>query len=146
MQAEQRLVDTLIKHWRRRKGTRVLPMIETFAPETLEESVRQNCCIFSVKKAAERWIYMNDYMGENTQKAVGRDMTGEVLTMNKSQFQAARVLEKAEDVLRMAEPLTDDGHFVNETSQIVKFRSCLLPFGRDTTVTHLLLGLSWRTF
>ena len=43
-------------------------------------------------------------------------------------------------------PLVDIGQFISENNKVVKFRSCLLPFGKDGVVTHVLAGLSWREF
>lgn len=146
MQSEQRLIDTLIKHWRRRKGEASLPVYEAFAPEALGDEIWQNCCAFSVQPSAEKWVYINNYVGDNLQKALGRDITGEVLTIAQQGFQAARILEKAEEAVKSADPVTDAGHFINEQSKIIKFRSCLLPFGRDKKITHLVLGVSWRAF
>lgn len=140
------MVDTLIKHWRRRKGTNPLPTFEAFAPESIEGDIWQNCCAFTVRPASDKLLYINDYTGQNLHKAIGKDITGEVLTIAQSGFQAIRLLEKAEEVLRAGEPLVDAGHFVNEDSKIVKFRSCLLPFGRDGKVNRLVLGVSWRAF
>ena len=32
------------------------------------------------------------------------------------------------------------------SDQIVKYRACVMPFGRGEKITHALMGLSWKTF
>lgn len=146
MQNDQRLVDTLIKHWRKRKGAELMPIYEAFAPESLGEDIWQQCCAFSVQVSNQRQSLISDYTGTKAKQAMGRDITGEVLAIGAQQFEAARLLQQAEAVLDKKDPLTDEGHFVNAESKIIKFRSCLLPFGRKEKVTHLLLGVSWQAF
>ena len=43
-------------------------------------------------------------------------------------------------------PLLDTGQFVSETSKVIKFRSCLLPFGTEERITHVVVGFSWREY
>ncbi len=146
MQNDQRLVDTLIKYWRKRKGAELMPVYEAFAPESLGDDIWQQCCAFSVQVSNKKQILITDYTGTKACQAMGRDITGEVLAVGAKQFEAARLLQQAEAVLDKKDPLTDEGHFVNAQSKIIKFRSCLLPFGRKEKITHLLLGISWQTF
>lgn len=146
MQNDQRLVDTLIRYWRKRKGAELMPIYEAFAPESLGEDIWQQCCAFTVQVANQKSLLVSDYTGNKARQAMGRDITGEVLAIGAQQFEAVRLLQQAEAVLDKKDPLTDEGHFVNAESKIIKFRSCLLPFGRKGKVTHLLLGVSWQAF
>jgi hypothetical protein len=56
------------------------------------------------------------------------------------------VVRKASEVLANPVPLVDMGQFINAGNKVVKYRSCLLPFGTGNKVTHIIAGLSWREF
>lgn len=146
MQQDHRLIDNLVKHWRKRRGNLALPVYEAFSPEVLGDDVWQQCCAFTVHEEHSKTILMGDFAGVRARQALGRDITGEVLAVGAAQFEAARLLNNAEKALKERDVELDEGHFVNADSKIIKFRSCLLPFGRNSRVTHLLLGVSWRAF
>jgi hypothetical protein len=58
-----------------------------------------------------------------------------------------KVLNYIDKVMLDPKPTIEDGQFINEKNQVVKFRSCLLPFGSDRdNITHIIAGLSWRAF
>lgn len=62
-------------------------------------------------------------------------------------FPAARLIKHVPDVLSTHSTLTDEGQFVNANNKVVKYRSCLLPFGNKIKgITHVVMGISWREF
>jgi hypothetical protein len=85
-------------------------------------------------------------VGEKVRTLYTRDMTGQTINTGQKHFQGAALIKKIADVITKPEPLFDQGQFVNERSKIVKYRSCMLPFGVDNKVTHVVIGLSWREF
>lgn len=143
---EKRLSERLVSHWRRRKAGAFLPEFVSFAPEALEDSVWSHCCVFDVQKRGNKWVCTVNQAGEQIQRAVGRDITGEIIPVGYGQFQPVRLVNKLEGVIMSAEPLYDAGHFTNDQQRIIKFRSCLLPFGRGNSVSQLVLGMSWMAF
>ena len=123
-----------------------MPSYEQFAPEALGDEVWQNCCTLLLRKSHEKWIYTYDFTGNLIRPALGKELKRGVGSLGINGFQEARLLNKAEEMLKTGEPLADEGHFVNDQSKIIKFRSCLLPFGRGKDFTHIVIGLSWRAF
>jgi hypothetical protein len=91
--------------------------------------------------------YTYEYVGASVKEAVGSDMTGKMFTSQFRGFPGARVVQKIDEVVKARQIIVDEGQFVNEQSKLVKYRSCLLPFGtREGVVTHVVLGLSWRAY
>ena len=96
---------------------------------------------------ARRTTYTYEYVGRDAQQALGKDLTGVMFMSHLQHFPAARVTQKIADAVGGGLPISDEGTFVNDSNKIVKYRSCLLPFGRiDGVVTRVVLGLSWKIF
>ena len=93
---------------------------------------------------ANSTIYTYQYIGKNAKKAFGKDLTGEVFSQKFKYFPAARITQRLDECVATSLPIYDEGQFINEKDKLIKFRSCLLPFGtKKGKVTNILLGLSW---
>ena len=73
-------------------------------------------------------------------------MLGQTFGPGHNQFPVAVLIRKIHLVFANPAPLVDMGQFVSERGKIIKYRSCLLPFGTQGVVTHIVVGLSWREF
>ncbi len=85
-------------------------------------------------------------LGDKAKDIYGGDMSGRTMYPTMKHFQGASIVRRVDDIIATPKALYDEGQFVNERSKIVKYRSCLLPFGKEGKVTHILAGLSWREF
>ncbi len=110
--------------------------------------VWQHCVLFTVAPSYdERPFILNFYqVGDKVRGVYGNDMIGRSFNTSQRHFQGAAIIRRMEEVIVNPAPLTDVGQFVNETGKVVKYRSCLLPFGREGKVTHVIVGISWREF
>jgi hypothetical protein len=125
---DKRLTKRLIDYWDRLKKELPLPAWEQFNIEGLAD-VWGKCCVWRVEVAESPEI-RPQYMYEYAQ-----------------QFAGARITKRVNEVVQNRAPLFDEGTYVNERNKTVKYRSCLLPFGtKEGKVTHIVLGLSWRSF
>jgi hypothetical protein len=146
---DKRLTHRLMSYWNRLRGELPLPQWQTFNVGALEDIWGQ-CCVWRVdianfEKRTNNYTY--EYIGDSAQEALGKDMTGMAFSSHFQKFPGARIVSRVDDVVAEAVPISDEGTFVNEKSKVVKYRSCLLPFGtKEGRVTHIVLGLSWKAF
>lgn len=143
----QRLTDRLVSYWNIIRKESLMPEFAHFNKSALDD-IWQQCILFTIQPTAEYASPMVNFytVGEKVKSLYTRDMTGQTITAGQKHFQGAALVKKVADVIAKPEPLFDQGQFVNERSKIVKYRSCMLPFGTNTKVTHIVVGLSWREF
>src|ERR1700761_210174 len=129
---DKRIINRLTDYWNRLRGELDLPPWEKFNTESLMD-VWGQCCVWRVDvdgsnaKSPHQYIYV--HIGSNAREAMGHDLMGQALQSRAEIFPGARIARKIDESVQHKKPLTDEGHFVNEKSQVVKYRSCLLPFG-----------------
>lgn len=145
MSQDARLIDRLTTYWNLIRKDAPVPEFVQFNISAIEDMWGQ-CVLFTVQPSLPPSI--NFYrVGDKVKSLYGQDMTGRNVSMTQKHFQGAAIVRKMGDVLATPAPLYDQGQFVNDRSKVVKYRSCLLPFGtRDGKVTHVVAGLSWREF
>jgi hypothetical protein len=144
---DHRLGDRLISYWNSLRKDLPLPDFAHFNASAISDAI-QNCVLFTVNPAVENKPFsLNFYqIGEKVHGVYSADMVGRGFNTAQRHFQGAAIVRRMEETIESPSVLTDVGQFINERSKVVKYRSCLLPFGRDTKVSHVLVGLSWREF
>lgn len=145
--SDQRLIDRLTNYWNLIRKDDPVPEFVKFNISAIED-VWAQCVLFTVQPTAEgQSPVVNFYtIGENV-KALYGHAQGRTVTAGQRHFQGAAIVGKVGQVIAAPQPMYDQGQFVNERSKVVKYRSCLLPFGtRDGRITHVVAGLSWREF
>lgn len=146
---EKRLSKRLTDYWEQLRKDAPLPQIEQFNHEALSDVIGK-CTVWRVEVGNQHTrnpLYTCEFIGDDAKQAIGSDITGQVASPRMYTFPAARILEKINEVVENGLVVVYEGQFTNETSQIVKYRSCLLPFGnRQGKVTNIVLGISWKAF
>lgn len=144
MSENHRLTDRLTNYWTLLKRDQPMPDFAQVNLSTISD-IWQQCILFTVNPGTPPTV--NFYLlGEQAKRIYQNDMSGRAMNPGMKHFQGAAIVRRMDEVLARPEPIYDQGQFVNERSKIVKYRSCLLPFGRDGQITHILAGLSWREF
>lgn len=143
---EQRLNDRLKKYWELLKQEDSMPVFSKFNSSAIDD-VWGHCVLFAVNKAvgAEK-SYTFYRMGDKVKNLYKEDLTGNTLKAKQRMFKGAAIIKRIDEVVREGNPIEDSGQFVSQDNKVVKFRSCLLPFGNKNEVTHIVAGLSWREF
>lgn len=147
MSAEQRLGERLLSYWNVLRKDQKMPDFSHFNPSAIDD-IWQQCVLFTVSPAVNnKSSALNFYqIGDKLGNIYGANMVGRTFNAGQKHFQGAAIVRRMEQMLENPEPMNDQGQFINEKSKIVKYRSCLLPFGRNGRVTHIITGLSWREF
>lgn len=141
---EQRLTYRLTHYWQKIRKDKAYPDMRHFNQAAVED-LWPNCFRVTVDNK-ERHLYRYEYMGEAIRSLHGRDLIGQPVEMHVMTF-PGKVIHKKFDQAASGEAVEDQGHFLNNEGQLIKYRACLLPFGNEERgVTHLLIGLSWRAF
>lgn len=145
--ADHRLTDRLTNYWTLLRKESPMPEFAQFNLSAISD-IWQQCILFTVQHGAgSSPTTVNFYkIGDQVKSLYGSDMAGRTVYPGMNHFQGASVVRRVGEVLTSPQVIYDQGQFVNERSKIVKYRSCLLPFGKDEKVTHIVAGLSWREF
>ncbi|MBL0319425.1 MAG: PAS domain-containing protein [Alphaproteobacteria bacterium] len=142
---EQRLNDRLSNYWNRLCKDGRIPAIESFNSGAMAD-IWQQCAKISVTEAGTRTYYF-EFMGESLAKVLGKSMSGERVIANMLTSPKFKLIHHLDSLVAKTQPTTEEGQFVNEKSKVVKYRSIILPFGKDNEhITHFILGVSWREF
>lgn len=145
---EQRLTSRLISYWENIRGEATLPPYAQLNPSALDE-LWNNCLVLRTEPAAAgKLSYSYTHCGQEISKAIGKDLTGQRMTSNMKFFPGAKIIKRIDEVATQVKPtpLLDDGQFINEKNQIIKYRACLLAFGNTQGISHVVIGVSWRAF
>jgi hypothetical protein len=142
---EKRLVERLKQYWRTLKTEDLLPRVEKFAPDVVAD-LWPRCLMLEVVSKADNIVplYTYEYMGAEIINAYGSDLTGHYVNVHMHNFPGWQVLQSVNTMLTSPEPFDTDGSFVANTHKVVKYRAVLLPFGVENSITHVLVGISWK--
>lgn len=143
---EKRLTQRLTRYWDSLKKDNPMPPFQKFNVSAIDD-VWDYCLLIAVSSAAGQTPNYNYYrLGKKVQDLYGSDVSGQPVRPEQSKSRNASIIKRIGEVLANPTPLYDDGQFVNAKHKVVKYRSCLLPFGQNGEVTHVVVGLSWREF
>jgi hypothetical protein len=144
---EVRLVDRLTAFWNNTRKDAVMPDFAQFNSASIDD-IWQQCVLFTVQPTVEgKPPSLSFYqVGDKVRSIYGQDMTGQIFNPAQRHFQGAMIVRKATELIANPVPIVDMGQFINASNTVIKYRSCLLPFGSGGKVTHIIAGLSWRAF
>ena len=128
----QRLTDRLSSYWGSLQKEGAIPAFESFNQAAIRD-VWDQCMLISVKDDNPDHPAYDYYQVGAKAKTIQNSRN-------------AAIVERLSEVISTLKPLYESGQYMNAASHLVKFRSCLLPFGHDGHVTHVVVGLSWREF
>ena len=147
MSSEHRLPERMLSYWNTLRKDAPMPDFSRFNASAIAD-IWQQCVLFTVAPSVDnKTSALNFYqIGDKLGSIYSANMVGRTFNPGQKHFQGAAIVRRMEEILVNPEPITDMGQFINENSKVVKYRSCLLPFGRNGRVTHVITGLSWREF
>lgn len=146
--SEKRLTVRLQQYWEGLKKDRTMPEVAQFTQAAIDD-IWPNCMLLKINR--EQAGQMNCYVervGMQLQTMLGENIEGKILNPKMRVAMHATVLvRKIPDAVTGACVVSDKGQFVSDKSRVVKYRSCLLPFGTASGgVSHILAGISWKEF
>ena len=144
---EHRLSERLTSYWNNLRKDLPMPDFGHFNASSIAD-IWQQCVLFTVSPEVDNKPYVLNFyqIGDRLRSIYGNDMVGRSFNTGQRHFQGAAIVRRVEEIISTPAPINDMGQFINERSKVVKYRSVLLPFGRDSRVSHVITGLSWREF
>lgn len=142
---EQRLTQRLLQYWEMIRKDNPFPEMAHFNAAALEE-IWPYCFKVRADRMA-KLAFTYEYMGKPIAELYGHDLVGKTVDYSMTQFPGGVIHKKLPEVLEKSSILYDAGHFVSQDGSLIKYRACLLPFGKAAQgVTHIVVGLSCRKF
>lgn len=148
MSVEQRMTNRLVSYWNLIRKDNSIPAIARFNASAIDD-LWQQCVLFIVLPTApdQSPVVSYNQVGDKVRPLFPEDMVGRTISVAQKHFQGATMTRRIGDAIATPAPVLDEGHFVGENGKVIKYRSCLLPFGTPAgKVTHVIAGLSWREF
>jgi hypothetical protein len=145
--SERRLVNRLKGFWDLAKGTEDLPPYTKFSKAAIDD-LWTNCILVSVNSSSKQIMYKYEHVGKSAVEAFGKDLTGAYAnSYEKSLMHGSNLMKYLDKSVEERSFLVSQGQFVNAEDKIIKFRDCILPFADiNKNISHLVVGLSWRSF
>jgi len=135
-----------MKYWNLIRKDKEFPRIEHFNNAALAD-IWPECVQLRLNTRVGMVTFLCDYMGESLREAYGRDLTGAILENNAHTFPGVVMYSKLNEIVKTPAPMENNGHMLNESGQLIKYRACFLPFCSDSKgLTHVIVGLSFRLF
>lgn len=146
---DRRLTTRVLKYWSRLiPEGKVMPLYGTFQKEAMVD-VWGQCMLISLQPSEKgSYRFKCEEMGKAASDLVGKQAIGKPInkTGGHKMF-GRRFIDASTKAIERFEPAYDSGNFVSDKQEMVKYRTCFLPFvNSNQEVTHLLVGLSWRSF
>lgn len=143
---ELRLTSRLIQYWEKLKKDADVPPVEAFNPEVVHD-LWGRCFQVVVQKDQDGYDFIYDYIGEDLTTLFEPFLVGMQVKSQMHFLPAKKMIEQMNRAIEQSVPLYLDGQFIDKNSHIIKYRSCLMPFGKDKeNITHFIIGISWNSF
>lgn len=142
---ERRLTKRLEAYWKRISKEEKLPQIKSFNHRAVD-SLWKNCfCVDVEVNEKNRVAYTYTYIGENLHEIFGTSLLNRKVTSNVSFLPVKEVIVRMDELVFTPKFEEFDGRFIGNTSGVIKYRSCILPFSNNEEgdVTNFIIGLSW---
>lgn len=139
--AERRITLRLLAYWEKLRKGRDMPTEEDVDPEDIRD-LWDNCFLIHISdlhKDGYNYIYLgteikNAYQGGLTDA----DMNGMVSP------NAAKLENCYTEIINTCKPVVDEGEFINGHGDLVKYRQCLLPLGKNGQVEAIFGGMRYK--
>lgn len=143
--SDRRLTTRLMKRWEQVKGEGELPSYMKFNGQESLRDIWGSCFVLAVQPGAALSSMRFEYVGKDVVDALGDNPTGQMMSKPIELVPGANITKHTIHCLETREPYMQQGNFVSKSNQVVKYRSCMLPFvGHDGTISHVVVGLSWQ--
>lgn len=145
---EKRVNEKLLAYWQEIRGDRAYPLESDIEPEALH-SIWNMCFLISVNPdITSPKKYKYTYLGEELIKAYDNDLSDKE-TCETLVYPIPLTLLHTFDEMRISgKPTSQEAEFTNSKGIVIKFRSALLPLGRDDDkeVAYIMGGFAWKEF
>jgi len=142
----QRINERLLEYWIHKKSDRAFPLEGDIDPEEIGEVWSSCFLVRSEPHLTHGFQYT--YLGEALIEAYGDDFSNREVCERLVYPTSLPLVHKFEEVCKTKMPVTEESEFVNTKGMLIKFRSCMVPLGKENTheVGFVLGGMKWKAF
>ncbi len=142
----QRINEHLLEYWSAKKGTRPFPTEGDIDPEEIADI--WTACFLVRADDAGRTTYQYTYLGAALIEAYGDDLTNQDICEKLVNPNSMSLVHKFDEVCKTKQPVEEESEFTNSKGMLIKFRSCMVPLGKDNSnnVAFILGGMKWKAF
>jgi hypothetical protein len=144
---DKRLVNRLTAYWEELRKKSALPQYSQIDSEEIAD-MWAKCFAWKVDVGSDtNYVYSYVHVGEDIKKDMGMDPEGVLNIEQFRHFPGARIIQKMLRVVESKTIVSDEVNFITDQNQIIKCRTCMVPFGNKMgVVTHVVMGVSSRAF
>lgn len=127
---ERRCTIALISYWDDLRGSRTMPVEDDIDPNHAAlQDIWYQCFIVQVRDFAHKdfnYTYLGPGIIDAYREELVEHHASDIVSLS-----AAKLMNVYQQIVRERRPLLHCGEFTDNNGHLVKFRQCLLPFGRD---------------
>jgi hypothetical protein len=145
---DKRLSNNLLTYWNEiKKNQDSLPNIDFLdVKHPLINEIWDKCLLATITDLSDLTLKF-EYIGSGIIELFGNNFeaTSKERT-NLSYNPITKILGKTKAISFVNNPraITDSGTYELIDGKITKYRSCLLPFGENNTLNHIVIGFTWK--
>lgn len=138
----KRLHERMRNHWASVKEMRPFPREDELDPAAIPD-IWPHCFLIDIRSGRVKNGFRYEYMGEPLMLAYGANMMAFERCDATTEPHIHSLLTTLDQVVESGEEAVDENEFTNVQGLLVKYRSCLLPLGRDK-VEYVLGCMRWK--
>jgi hypothetical protein len=143
---EYRLTTRLTQYWERINKNGDIPSIDSLNPQMIHD-LWDKCLQILVQLEDGKIHYVYQYIGRDLSAVFNENLVGQRVKSQLHFLPAKKMMEYLDELIINPAPKNLDGQFIDHASNLIKYRSCILPFGYDkNNVTNFVIGISWNSF
>lgn len=136
--SERRITLRLLAYWEKLRAGRDMPHEEDIDPDDLGD-LWDSCFLIHIKDLQKDGYYYT-YLGGEIKNAylggISEADAGGLVSPN-----AVKLADCYMEIMHTGRPLVDEGEFINNHGDLVKYRQCLLPLGKGGEVDAIFGGM-----
>ena len=143
----KRINEQLLDYWTQKKGDRAFPSEEEIDPSEISD-IWDACFLVKALENEHGDEYKYTYLGQSLVEAYGDDLTDKEVCEKLIYPTNMSLVHKFNEVVSSAQPTSEDGEFTNTKGMLIKFRSVMMPLGKqgEDGVQYVLGGMKWKAF
>jgi hypothetical protein len=144
---QQRLRINVIlrEYWEKLRGTRPFPPESDIDQDALAD-IWDSCFLIKVVRSGPTPSgFRYEYLGAKLVDAFGGDVTNQEISARLIDSASPPLVRRFEKVATEGVPDLDEAEFVNKRGMAIKYRSCILPLGKEPgKVDFIIGGMKWK--
>ena len=145
---EKKLVNNMINYWNSLDlGDTAIPTIDKLNIESPLIKEIWDKCLSATITDQNKMSLRYEHIGSEVKDLFGDNC--EALELKEASLSYNPVTKiigkvKAQSVKKNIKPVTDSSYFELPDGRIIRYRSCLLPFGKGEILENVIIGFSWK--